>query len=85
MLNSWYFIGYLLTKSKDHLSKSAEFNFRDGQPIVVVAVVILKLDRLCCSVVEIADFVFCTFFVCAISYVYSYKNKREACASKPSF
>lgn len=48
-------------KSKDHLSKSAEFNFRDDQPIVVVAVVILKLDRLCCSVVEIADFVFCTF------------------------
>lgn len=61
MLNSWYFIGYLLTKSKDHLSKSVEFNFRDDQPIVVVAVVILKLDRLCCSVVEIADFVFCTF------------------------
>lgn len=60
MLNSWYFIGYLLTKSKDHLSKSAEFNFRD-QPIVVVAVVILKFDRLCCSVVEIADFVFYTF------------------------
>ena len=48
VLNSWYFIGYLLTKSKDHLSKSAEFNFRDDQPIVVVAVVILKLDRLCC-------------------------------------
>lgn len=61
MLNSWYFIGYLLTKSKDHLSKSAEFNFRDDQPIAVVAVVILKFDRLWCSVVEIVDFVFCTF------------------------